>query len=124
MPKRKSPEGAEGKESTKVAKEPTRKSARLSAKPAQPKPEPKVKKPAIKKQAGEKATAKGKKVGKGKKAENPDEGTAPAENGETKTEEIHISRSSVSVSTSRSTPPSLLSVKGQTETVKVKGTEN
>lgn len=36
--------------------------------------------------------------------------------------QIHISRSTVSVSTSRGTPPSTLSVKGQIETVRVKGT--
>ena len=36
--------------------------------------------------------------------------------------QIHISRSTVSVSASRGTPPSTLSVKGQIETVRVKGT--
>lgn len=36
--------------------------------------------------------------------------------------QIRISRSTVSVSTSRGAPPSTLSVKGQIETVKVKGT--
>ena len=36
--------------------------------------------------------------------------------------QIHISRSTVNVSTSRGTPPSTLSVKGQIETVRVKGT--
>ncbi|KAB1275165.1 High mobility group nucleosome-binding domain-containing protein 3 [Camelus dromedarius] len=64
---------------------------------------------------------------KGKKEEKPEagkEGTAPSENGETKAEEIHISRSTVNVSASRGTPPSTLSVKGQIETVRVKGTEN
>ncbi|XP_066556400.1 high mobility group nucleosome-binding domain-containing protein 3 isoform X2 [Amia ocellicauda] len=125
MPKRKSPEGAEGKDSTKVTKqEPTRRSQRLSAKPPPPKPQPKPSKPAVKKQVAEKAAAKGKKGGKGKKDEKVDAGAALAENGETKTDEIRISRSSVSVSASRSTSPRLLSVKGQTETVKVKGTEN
>ncbi|MBN3310877.1 HMGN3 protein, partial [Amia calva] len=94
MPKRKSPEGAEGKDSTKVTKqEPTRRSQRLSAsavsiqKPPPPKPEPKPSKPAVKKQVAEKAAAKGKKGGKGKKDEKVDAGAAPAENGETKTDE-------------------------------------
>ncbi|XP_015204227.1 high mobility group nucleosome-binding domain-containing protein 3 isoform X2 [Lepisosteus oculatus] len=88
MPKRKSPEGAEGKDSTKVTKqEPTRRSLRLSAKPTPPKPEPKPRKPVVKKQAGEKAAVKGKKGGKGKKDEKLEEGTAPAENGETKIDE-------------------------------------
>ena len=36
--------------------------------------------------------------------------------------QIHISRSTVNVSASRGTPPSTLSVKGQIETVRVKGT--
>lgn len=36
--------------------------------------------------------------------------------------QIHISRSTVNVSTSRGTPASTLSVKGQIETVRVKGT--
>ncbi|XP_058880132.1 high mobility group nucleosome-binding domain-containing protein 3-like isoform X5 [Acipenser ruthenus] len=123
MPKRRSEEVAEGKDSTKVIKpEATRRSSRILAGPPQPKQEPKPKKPAAKKQAGEKAPAKGKKGGK--KDNKPAEGTVPAENGETKTEEIHISRSSVSVSSSRSTPPSLLSVKGQAETVKAEKNES
>ncbi|XP_058880129.1 high mobility group nucleosome-binding domain-containing protein 3-like isoform X1 [Acipenser ruthenus] len=119
-----SEEVAEGKDSTKVIKpEATRRSSRILAQgPPQPKQEPKPKKPAAKKQAGEKAPAKGKKGGK--KDNKPAEGTVPAENGETKTEEIHISRSSVSVSSSRSTPPSLLSVKGQAETVKAEKNES
>ncbi|XP_055570354.1 high mobility group nucleosome-binding domain-containing protein 3 isoform X1 [Falco biarmicus] len=126
---RPSPEGAEGKDAAKVTKqEPTRRSARLSAvfgfqvvlKPAPPKPEPKPRK-TTKKEPGTKAN-KGAKGKKDEKQEAAKEGTTPSENGENKAEEIRISRSTVSVSTSRGAPPSTLSVKGQIETVKVKGT--
>ncbi|XP_067338428.1 high mobility group nucleosome-binding domain-containing protein 3 isoform X4 [Channa argus] len=106
MPKRKSPEGTEGKEASKVTKQ---------EKPAPPKPEAKPKKAIVKKVADEKG-AKAKKGGaKGKK----DDG--PAQNGETKTNEIYVSRPSVSVSSFRSMAPSLMSVRGQSETVRVKG---
>ncbi|XP_053566444.1 high mobility group nucleosome-binding domain-containing protein 3 isoform X1 [Bombina bombina] len=123
MPKRKSPEGADAKDSAKATKqEPTRRSARLSSKPA-PKPETKPKKPAAKKDAGTKAN-KGAKGKKEEKQEAGKEGITPSENGETRADEIHISRSTVNVSTSRGALPSTLSVKGQIETVKVKGAEN
>ncbi|KAM8726542.1 high mobility group nucleosome-binding domain-containing protein 3 isoform X3 [Acanthopagrus latus] len=83
MPKRKSPEGPEGKEASKVTKqEPTRRSERLSAKPAPPRAEVKPKKAIVKKVADDKGM-KAKKAGpKGKK----DDG--PAQNGETKTNEV------------------------------------
>lgn len=83
MPKRKSPEGSEGKEAPKVTKqEPPRRSERLSAKPAPPKPEVKPKKAIVKKVADDKVV-KAKKAGtKGKKEDGP------AQNGETKTNEV------------------------------------
>ncbi|KAM3860910.1 high mobility group nucleosome-binding domain-containing protein 3 [Diretmus argenteus] len=81
MPKRKS-DGAEGKEASKVTKqEPTRRSERLSMKPTPSKPEVKPKKAIVKKPADDK-TMKAKKGVKGKK----DDG--PAQNGETKTDEV------------------------------------
>ncbi|KAK7907158.1 hypothetical protein WMY93_015770 [Mugilogobius chulae] len=116
MPKRKSPEGPEGKEAPKVTKqEPIRRSERLSAKPATPKPEVKPKKTVVKKVAEEKGAKMTKKSGgRGKK----DDG--PAQNGDAKNE-IYVSRPSVRVSSVRTTAPSLMSVRGQSETVRVKG---
>ncbi|XP_075410973.1 high mobility group nucleosome-binding domain-containing protein 3 isoform X2 [Tenrec ecaudatus] len=88
MPKRKSPENSEGKDGPKVAeREPTRRSARLSAKPSPPKPEPKPRKTSAKKEPGAKSN-KGAKGKKEAKQEAGKEGTAPSENGETKAEEV------------------------------------
>ncbi|XP_026092749.1 high mobility group nucleosome-binding domain-containing protein 3 [Carassius auratus] len=119
MPKRKSPEGAEAKDATKVTKkEPTRRSERLSSKPGPPKPEPKAKKTAAKKPSNDKAIKEKKGGAKGKKEEKE---SAPTANGETKPEEICVSRSSVSVSSWRTSAPSFLSIRGQSESVRVKG---
>ncbi|XP_008683073.1 high mobility group nucleosome-binding domain-containing protein 3 isoform X4 [Ursus maritimus] len=88
MPKRKSPENTDGKDGSKGTKqEPTRRSARLSAKPAPPKPEPKPRKTSAKKEPGTKVN-KGAKGKKEEKQEAGKEGTAPSENGETKAEEV------------------------------------
>ncbi|XP_010742964.1 high mobility group nucleosome-binding domain-containing protein 3 isoform X2 [Larimichthys crocea] len=106
MPKRKSPEGPEGKEAPKVTKQ---------EKPAPPKPEVKPKKAIVKKVVDDKGLKAKKGGAKGKK----DDG--PAQNGETKTNEIYVSRPSVRVSSVRSTAPSLMTVRGQSETVRVKG---
>ncbi|XP_032282760.1 high mobility group nucleosome-binding domain-containing protein 3-like [Phoca vitulina] len=80
MPQRKSPENTEGKGGSKA----TKSSARLSAKPAPPKPEPKPRKPSAHKEPGTK-TNKGTKRKEGEHKAGK-EGPVPSENGETKAE--------------------------------------
>ncbi|XP_068198619.1 high mobility group nucleosome-binding domain-containing protein 3 isoform X2 [Antennarius striatus] len=108
-------DGPEAKESSKVTKqEPPRRSERISAKTVLPKPEAKPKK-TIAKVADDKGVKAKKGGAKGKKEDGP------AQNGETKTNEIYVSRPSVRVSSIRSMAPSLMSVRGQSDTVRVKG---
>ncbi|XP_029628892.1 high mobility group nucleosome-binding domain-containing protein 3 isoform X2 [Salmo trutta] len=128
MPKRKSAEGAGAKDASKVTKqevakqevakqEPTRRSERLSSKPTPPKPVEVKPKKAIAKpvdKVDDKAM-KGKKGGAKVKRED-----GPSHNRQTMTE-ICVSRSSVSVTYYRSLAPYSMSVRGQSETVRVNG---
>uniref|UniRef100_A0A452TZ72 High mobility group nucleosome-binding domain-containing protein 3 n=1 Tax=Ursus maritimus TaxID=29073 RepID=A0A452TZ72_URSMA len=82
-PQRKSPENTEGKDGSQATKqETTRPSARLPAKPAPPKPEPKPRKTSAPKEPGRKTN-----TGTERKEGEHDtgkDGPAPSENGETK----------------------------------------
>ncbi|XP_067552286.1 high mobility group nucleosome-binding domain-containing protein 3-like isoform X1 [Pseudorca crassidens] len=91
MPKRKSPENPEGKDGSKVTKqEPTRWSARLSAKAAAPEPEPKPRKTSAKalilcidphmSPTEKELATKVKKGAKGKKEEKQEAGKEGTEN--------------------------------------------
>ncbi|XP_048453210.1 high mobility group nucleosome-binding domain-containing protein 3 isoform X2 [Rhincodon typus] len=117
-PKRTAPSEGEQKHEAKVVK-PLRRSDRLekaaaAAAAAVAKEESKPQKRA------RKLSPKPKKQPKGKKKITKEE-VSPAQNGETKPDEIHVSRPSVSVTSARDTPLHSLSVKGQVETVAVKG---
>ncbi|XP_037100842.1 high mobility group nucleosome-binding domain-containing protein 3 isoform X6 [Syngnathus acus] len=101
-----SPEGHEGKDSSKVTKQ---------EKPAPPKLEAKAKKVIVKKVADEKGAKARKGTTKGKKEDGP------AQNGDAKNNEIFVCRPSVSVSSIRNSALSAMSVRGQSETVRVKG---
>ncbi|XP_029590310.1 high mobility group nucleosome-binding domain-containing protein 3 isoform X3 [Salmo trutta] len=103
MPKRKSPEGAHAKDASKVTKQEVTK----QEKPAPPKPVEVKPKKAIAKDTKEKKG--GAKVKDG-----------PSHNGQARTE-ICVSRSSVSVTYYRSLAPYSMSVRGQSETVRVNG---
>ncbi|XP_041715916.1 high mobility group nucleosome-binding domain-containing protein 3 isoform X2 [Coregonus clupeaformis] len=129
MPKRKSAEGANAKDSSKVAKqevakqevakqEPTRRSERLSSKPAPPKPDAVKPMKAIAKPVDKvyDKAMKGKKGGAKVKRED-----GPSHKGQTMTEEICVSRSSVRMTYHRSLAPGSMSVRGQSETVRVNG---
>ncbi|XP_071225371.1 high mobility group nucleosome-binding domain-containing protein 3-like isoform X2 [Salvelinus alpinus] len=105
MPKRKSPEGAHAKDASKVTKQKVTK----QEKPAPPKPvEVKPKKAITKNMKEKKGGAKVKEDG-------------PSHNGQATTEEMCVSRSSVSVTYYRSLAPYSMSARGHSETVRVYG---
>ncbi|XP_072409450.1 high mobility group nucleosome-binding domain-containing protein 3 isoform X1 [Chiloscyllium punctatum] len=121
-PKRTAPSEGEQKHEAKVVKQ-LRRSSRLekvaaaAAAAAAAKEESKPQKRA-------RLSPKPKKQPKGKEKKITKEEVAPAQNGETKPDEIRVSRPSVNVTSARDTPTHSVSVKGQVETVAVKGTEN
>ncbi|XP_045577193.1 high mobility group nucleosome-binding domain-containing protein 3 isoform X5 [Salmo salar] len=125
MPKRKSAEGAGTKDASKVTKqevakqevakqEVAKQEVAKQEKPAPPKPVEVKPKKAIAKKPVDK-DVKGKKGGAKVKRED-----GPSHNRQTMTE-ICVSRSSVSVTYYRSLAPYSMSVRGQSETVRVNG---
>ncbi|XP_045577198.1 high mobility group nucleosome-binding domain-containing protein 3 isoform X10 [Salmo salar] len=119
MPKRKSAEGAGTKDASKVTKqevakqEVAKQEVAKQEKPAPPKPVEVKPKKAIAKPVDK--DVKGKKGGAKVKRED-----GPSHNRQTMTE-ICVSRSSVSVTYYRSLAPYSMSVRGQSETVRVNG---
>ncbi|XP_041715920.1 high mobility group nucleosome-binding domain-containing protein 3 isoform X6 [Coregonus clupeaformis] len=119
MPKRKSAEGANAKDSSKVAKqEVAKQEVAKQEKPAPPKPDAVKPMKAIAKPVDKvyDKAMKGKKGGAKVKRED-----GPSHKGQTMTEEICVSRSSVRMTYHRSLAPGSMSVRGQSETVRVNG---
>ncbi|XP_071268496.1 high mobility group nucleosome-binding domain-containing protein 3-like isoform X5 [Salvelinus alpinus] len=129
MPKRKSAEGAGAKDASKVTKqevakqevakqEVAKQEVAKQEKPAPPKPVEVKPKKAIAKKPVDKVDDKAMKGKKGGAKVKREDG--PSHNRQTMTE-ICVSRSSVSVTYYRSLAPYSMSVRGQSETVRVNG---
>nr|XP_023998615.1 high mobility group nucleosome-binding domain-containing protein 3-like isoform X7 [Salvelinus alpinus] len=124
MPKRKSADGAGAKDASKVTKqevakqEVAKQEVAKQEKPAPPKPVEVKPKKAIAKKPVDKVDDKAMKGKKGGAKVKREDG--PSHNRQTMTE-ICVSRSSVSVTYYRSLAPYSMSVRGQSETVRVNG---